>query len=54
MSLINRVFETSGPFVVVLYKMVVGDITTFTCIYGFLLFGYSLGNLKYFKLDELN
>ncbi len=48
--LILRVFETTGPFVVMIYKMVIGDIMTFGAIYLFLLFGFSLGN---FFLDSL-
>ena len=44
-----RVFSITGPFVVMIYKMIAGDILTFASIYLILLFGFSLGNLLYTK-----
>jgi len=41
----SRTFEVTGPFIAMIYKMIVGDILTFFCIYCFQLFGFSLGNL---------
>lgn len=44
-----RVVTVTGPFVVMIYKMIVGDILTFASIYGFLLFGFSLGFYYLYK-----
>ena len=39
-----RVMTLTGPFVVMIYKMIIGDILTFTTIFIMFLFGFSLGN----------
>ena len=44
-----RVFKATGPFVVMIYKMVVGDIAEFSTIYSGFLLGFTLGNLIKFK-----
>ena len=41
-----RVATLTGPFVVMIYKMVVGDIATFSIIFVIFLFGFSLGKYK--------
>jgi transient receptor potential cation channel subfamily V protein 6 len=38
-----RVLKITGPFVVMIYKMIVGDILTFCTIYIVLLVGFSTG-----------
>ena len=40
----NRVFKVTGPFVVMIYKMVIGDIAEFSTIYSGFLFGFTLGS----------
>ena len=44
-----RVFNFTGPFVVMIYKMIIGDILTFASIYILLLFGFSLGFYYLYK-----
>lgn len=44
-----RVFPLTGPFVVMIYKMIVGDILTFASIYVLLLFGFSLAFYYLYK-----
>lgn len=45
-----RVASVTGPFVVMIYKMIVGDILTFSYIYTIVLFGFSLCmDLMYFS-----
>jgi transient receptor potential cation channel subfamily V protein 6 len=39
----------TGPFVVMIYKMIIGDILTFSSIYSLLLFGFSLGFYYLYK-----
>jgi hypothetical protein len=39
----------TGPFVVMIYKMIAGDILTFASIYILLLFGFSLGFYYLYK-----
>jgi hypothetical protein len=43
------VFTVTGPFVVMIYKMIAGDILTFASIYVLLLFGFSLGFYYLYK-----
>lgn len=40
-----RVFKVTGPFVVMIYKMIAGDMIRFMVIYGVFLNGFGLGNL---------
>ncbi|CAF0893285.1 unnamed protein product [Brachionus calyciflorus] len=44
-----RVINLTGPFVVMIYKMIIGDILTFSSIYILLLFGFSLGFYYLYK-----
>lgn len=39
----------TGPFVVMIYKMIAGDILTFATIYVLLLFGFSMGFYYLYK-----
>lgn len=41
--------SVTGPFVVMIYKMIAGDILTFASIYILLLFGFSLGFYYLYK-----
>lgn len=38
-----KVFKITGPFVVMIYKMVIGDIAEFSTIYSGFMMGFSLG-----------
>ncbi len=38
-----KVFKMTGPFVVMIYKMVIGDIAEFTAIYSGFLIGFTWG-----------
>jgi hypothetical protein len=52
---LKRVATVTGPFVVMIYKMVIGDILTFSSIYSLLLFGFSSGKaLTFFCQLEKN
>ena len=44
-----RVFEITGPFVAMIYKMIAGDIFSFSIIYSLLLFGFSLAFYYLYK-----
>jgi hypothetical protein len=43
------VIPLTGPFVVMIYKMIAGDILTFASIYVILLFGFSLAFYYLYK-----
>ena len=42
-----KVFKMTGPFVVMIYKMVIGDIAEFTAIYSGVLLGFSWGKFYF-------
>lgn len=44
-----KVFKITGPFVVMIYKMVIGDIAEFSTIYSGFLFGFTLGFYYFYK-----
>lgn len=47
--LFQRVFEVTGPFVVMIYKMIAGDILTFASLFLPLLFGFTLAFYYLYK-----
>lgn len=49
-----RGFKTVGPFVVMIYRMIMGDLLRFVSIYLVFVMGFSQGNLKtkFFSLEE--
>lgn len=49
-----RVLKVTGPFVVMIYKMIIGDILTFATIYLLLLFGFSMGEYNILKNGPIN
>jgi len=42
-----KVFKITGPFVVMIYKMVIGDIAEFTAIYSGFLVGFAWGKFTF-------
>ena len=42
-------FEITGPFVAMIYKMIAGDILTFASIFCMILFGFSLAFYYLYK-----
>lgn len=49
-----RGFKTVGPFVVMIYRMVMGDLLRFAAIYLVFVMGFSQGNPSTFLTFELN
>lgn len=44
---ISRGFKTVGPFVVMIYRMLMGDLLRFVCIYLVFVMGFSQGLYRY-------
>jgi hypothetical protein len=47
-----KVFRITGPFVVMIYKMIIGDIVDFSTVYTGFTLGFTLGSYKAFSLGS--
>ena len=49
-----RGFQSVGPFVIMIYKMIISDLLCFVLIYMIFVFGFAEGNNRYYQAYKLH